>query len=186
MTQTSTLTIRDAIPGDAEALAQLKLITCRETFLEGGCAIPYPPADLAVFEATSYGLDKVRAELADPKHHTWVVEDGGNGAGGALVAYAHVGPCKLPHADVAPGDEELYQLYLLRSAQGAGLGKKLLDLSMDYLAREGRAVWLGVWSGNAKARHVYEGRGFVVVGEYHFKVGDWNDDERIMRWVPQA
>ena len=40
-------TIRRATPDDAAMLAELKLATFRETFLAGGFAIPYPPADLA-------------------------------------------------------------------------------------------------------------------------------------------
>jgi GNAT superfamily N-acetyltransferase len=71
-----------------------------------------------VFEARSYGEPTVAAEIADPEQ-TWVVED----AEGALVAYAHVGPSKLPHPDRRPGDGELYQLYLLPQVQGTGLGR---------------------------------------------------------------
>ena len=176
----ASLTIRAAVPSDTAKLAALKLACFRETFGPEGFAIPYPPIDLARFEASSYGPDVVSAEIADPAHRTWVVV----GGEGELVAYAHVGPTKLPHADVMPGDEELYQLYLRRSAQGGGLGKRLLDLTLDWLGRTGRPVWLGVWSGNARARHVYEGRGFQVVGEYQFAVGDWRDDEFIMRRMP--
>jgi ribosomal protein S18 acetylase RimI-like enzyme len=65
--------------------------------------------------------------------------------------------------------------------QGTGLGKKLLDLALDYLEAKGRPIWLGVWQGNLKAQHVYQGRGFAIAGEYKFRVGDWYDDEFIMR-----
>ena len=172
--QTDTYLLRTAVPADAAALAALKLTTFRETFLDD-FAIPYPPADLAVFETDSYGLPKVTAELADPAHATWVVE-----AGGQLIAYAHVGPCKLPHADVQPGDLELYQIYLSRSAQGSGLGKRLLTTAMDYIAARSPRIWLGVWSGNARALAFYGAQRFEIVGEYKFRVGTWLDDERIM------
>ena len=177
MIQTSdTYAIRDARPADAAPLAALKLICFRETFGPTGFAIPYPPADLALFEASSYGEATVAAEIADPTHRTWVVED----AAGELVAYAHVGPSKLVHPERAEGDGELYQLYLRRAVQGAGLGKRLLDLSLDHLAAAGRAIWIGVWSGNIRAQHVYAGRGFETVGGYQFAVGEWLDDEFIM------
>ena len=171
--------IRPATAADAPALAALKLATFRTTFLDE-FAVPYPPADLARFEAESYGLARVESELADPTHTTWVVD----GANGALDAYAHVGPCKLPHPERRDGDPELYQLYLRRAAQGRGLGKALLDHALAWLAANGppgRPVWLGVWSGNLRARHVYAARGFREVGTYHFPVGDWLDDEIIMR-----
>ncbi|MDE2405739.1 MAG: GNAT family N-acetyltransferase [Sphingomonadales bacterium] len=167
--------IRPATPADAPALAALKLATFRTTFLEE-FAIPYPPADLAVFERESYGLAKVEAELADPAHRTWVVD----GEDGRLDAYVHLGPCKLPHPELVAGEPELYQLYLRREVQGRGLGKALLDLALGHLGNA-RRVWIGVWSGNERAQHVYGARGFVPVGTYEFPVGTWRDAEVIMR-----
>ena len=80
MIQTSdTYAIRDARPADAAPLAALKLICFRETFGPTGFAIPYPPADLALFEARSYSEATVATEIADPTHRTWVVEDGAGG-----------------------------------------------------------------------------------------------------------
>ena len=172
-----TATIRIARPEDAAALAEVKLRTFRETFLEEGFAIPYPPADLAIFEASSYSAASVAAELADPARRTWVAE-----AEGRLLGYAQVGPCKLPHPEAGEAQGELYQLYVLREAQGLKLGKALLDAAMDHLAatRPG-PVWLGVWSGNDKAQAVYAKRGFTKVGDYRFKVGSWYDEEYIFR-----
>lgn len=169
--------IRLARPGDAAPLAALKLATFRETFIDG-FRIPYPPDELALFEASAYGPARVAAELADPACTNWVVE-----GGGTLLGYAQVGPCKLPHPDVPPGAGELYQLYLLNAAKGLGLGRKLLDEALDHLAatRSG-PVWLGVWSGNHAAQNFYARKGFAKVGEYPFPVGrEWTDHEFILR-----
>jgi len=170
--------IRLATPRDLVPLSALKLQCFRETFGPTGFNIAYPPRDLARFEREAYGHDKVADELADPEHRTWVVED----ARGALVAYAHAGPCKLPHPWVEDDDLELCQLYLRRDVQGRGLGKHLLDHVMGWMENAGPgALWLGVWQGNLKAQHVYAGRGFKVVGDYRFSVGEWHDEEFIMR-----
>ena len=157
-------------------LAALKLATFRETFLDG-FAIPYPPADLAMFERDSYGEAKVAAELADPAHATWVAEQGG-----ALVGYVHVGRCKLPHPDARAEHGEIYQLYVAGAAQGLGLGGALMAAALDHLAvtRPG-PLWLGVWSGNHRAQAVYARLGFGKVGDYLFPVGDWTDEEYIFR-----
>jgi ribosomal protein S18 acetylase RimI-like enzyme len=170
------LPIRPAVPDDAERLAKLKLETFRETFVDG-FAIPYPPADLAVFETASYGLPAVAGELADLRRRNWVVERDGE-----MLGYAQVGPCKLPHPEAAPDHGELYQLYVRGEAQGLGLGKRLLATALDYLA-EARPgpVWLGVWSGNLKAQAVYRKIGFAKVGDYKFPVGSWHDEEYIFR-----
>ncbi len=173
--------IREAVPGDAIALSQLKLATFRETFLED-FAIPYAPADLVRFEAEAYGLDRIQAELADPAHRTWVIDSGrSEDVGGELIAYVHVGPCKLPNDEVRPGDWEIYQLYMRRHAQGGGLGKRMLGHVLDWLADRGGPVWLGVWSGNTRAQALYQRWGFVVVGEHSFHVGSWLDRELTMR-----
>ncbi|MET0240217.1 MAG: GNAT family N-acetyltransferase [Sphingobium sp.] len=169
--------IRLAEVADIPALAALKLAAFRETFIED-FAIPYPPADLALFETESYGEAKVAAELADATHRTWVAQ----AEDGALVAYVHVGPSKLPHPDVGPEDVELYQLYLLRACQGAGLGRRLMGVALGWMeAHRPGPIWLGVWSGNDRARAVYARFGFRQVGTYDFAVGNHRDHEFILR-----
>ncbi len=169
--------LRFARPDEAGALAELKLATFRETFIDG-FAIPYPAADLAAFEEGSYSAAVVAAELADPALATWVAE----GADGRLLGYAKVGPGKLPHAAMTKSAGELYQLYVRGEAQGLGLGRALLDAALDHLAatRPG-PVWLGVWEGNLRAQAVYAARGFAPVGSYSFMVGDWEDRDLIFR-----
>lgn len=171
------VTIRMAGPEDAPALAALKLETFRATFLEEGFAIPYPPADLAIFERESYSLATVAAELDHPGMTTWVAAHDGR-----LLGYAKVAGCKLPHPDARPEQGELCQLYVRKDAQGLGLGKKLMDTALAHLAthRPG-PVWLGVWSGNKKAQHFYQAYGFRKVGDYAFPVGAWRDAEYIYR-----
>lgn len=175
---TNSPSVRVARLDDVAALSALKVTCFRQTFLAEGFNIPYPPADLALFEAESYGEEAVAAELANPKQQSWVAED----ADGNLVGYARVGPCKLPHEEASADQGELYQLYLLKSAQGSGLGRVLLDTSLAWLASHYPGpVWLGVWSENHLAQAVYAKRGFEKVGEYGFPVGDWTDYEFIYR-----
>lgn len=174
--ETLPVQLRAATVDDRDALAALKLATYRQTFIEG-FGIPYPPADLEVFEAEAYGPATIERELADPSRATWVaVEDG------RLLGYAQAGPCKLPHPDVREADGELYQLYVERDAQGLGLGGRLLAVAMAHLEREHPGpLWLGVWSGNLRAQAIYGRLGFRKVGEYRFQVGSWFDDEFIFR-----
>jgi ribosomal protein S18 acetylase RimI-like enzyme len=171
------VTIRPAVAADAGALADLKLATFLESFVEGGFRIPYPPADLAGFIAATYSAERVAAELADPERAQWIAE-----AGGRMLGYVHVGPCKLPHPEAWPRDGEIFQLYVRDEAQGARLGRRLFDVALDYLAltRPG-PLWLGVWSGNHRAQAIYAGYGFGKVGDYLFPVGDWTDQEYIFR-----
>lgn len=174
----TTLTIRRAAPGDAAALAAFKRRTFRETFVDGPIAVGYSPENIAAFEADSYSEAHVASEIADPRKAQWVVE----GADGALLAYAHAGPCKLPHEDVGPDQGELYQLYVREDWQGHRLGARLMDVALDWLAENlPGPVWIGVYSENFKAQAVYAKRGFVKVGDYFFKVGAHRDHEFILR-----
>ncbi|MBX7250014.1 MAG: GNAT family N-acetyltransferase, partial [Caulobacteraceae bacterium] len=69
-----------------------------------------------------------------------------------------------------------------KHAQGHGLGTKLLELALaDIAERFTGPEWIGVWSGNDKAIRLYGHYGFRRAGEYKFPVGDWLDDEFILR-----
>ncbi|TNE39709.1 MAG: GNAT family N-acetyltransferase [Sphingomonadales bacterium] len=170
--------IRRAEKGDAAALADLKKRTFRATFVDGPIAVPYSAENIARFEVEVYSPEAVAAELADPRRAQWVVQD----EAGTLVAYAHAGPCKLPHPEADAGQGELYQLYVDQDWQGHGLGRALMDRVLDWLAETMPGpVWIGVFSENFPAQAVYAKRGFAKVGEYDFKVGDHRDREYILR-----
>ena len=164
--------IRRAGPDDAEALARIGVETFCETF-----AGLYTPADLAAYLAKAYDLERTRADLADPAMASWLVE-----ADGQVVGYATVGPCGLPHPEVTANCGELKRIYVLRAWQGSGLAAQLLAVTLAWLERDGpRPIWLGVWSGNEKARRFYSKHAFEQVGTYDFHVGEQIDLEYILR-----
>ena len=166
--------IRRAGIADAPSLAAIGARTFTETF-----AHLYPPADLARFLADAYSLSRTRADLEDPDKAAWLVERDGEAVGFALA-----GPCALPHAEVTPGCGELKRLYLVKGAQGGGLGGRLFAEAVGWLERAGRGtVWIGVWSENHGAQRFYARQGFEKVGEYGFPVGDTVDREFILRRI---
>lgn len=165
-------TIRRAGPADAEALSALGARTFTETF-----GHLYAPEDLAAFLAEAYGLERTRADLADPRRASWIVELDGD-----PIGYALAGPCGLPHDDVSASCGELKRIYFLKAFQGGGMGGKLFAEVMAWLAGEGFGdLWIGVWSENYGAQRFYERHGFTKVGEYGFKVGATVDREFILR-----
>jgi GNAT superfamily N-acetyltransferase len=164
--------LRRAAPADAEALAALGAQTFTETF-----GHLYPPQDLRAFLAEAHGLERVRADLADPRKAAWLAL-----IDGRPVGYALAGACDLPHPEVAPDDGELKRIYLLAEAQNGGLGARLFQAALDWLDTDGpRTVWVGVWSENFGAQRFYARRGFDKVGEYGFRVGESVDREFILR-----
>ncbi|HEX2800473.1 MAG TPA: GNAT family N-acetyltransferase [Phenylobacterium sp.] len=164
--------IRRAGSADAEALATIGAATFVETF-----GHLYPAADLEAFLLHAYGLDRIRADLADPAKASWIVE-----AGGQAVGYALAGPCGLPHPLARPDDGEVNRLYLLKAWQNGGTGGRLFDALEAWLQKDGpRVIWIGVWSGNHGAQRFYARRGFGRVGDYEFAVGNTLDHEYILR-----
>lgn len=170
--------LRPARPEDAAPLGALGRQTFIDTFVAAdGFAIPYPAADLAAFLDASFDPDAMAAKLVEPGAAWWVAERDGQ-----LLAFANTGPNTLPHPEARPSHMELRRLYVGRAAQGLGLGTRLLKTSLEWMeANTDGPLWIGVWSGNEKARKLYAAHGFAVAGEYQYAVGAWRDDEFILR-----
>ena len=170
--------IRPATEADAEALGVLGRQTFIDTFVAAdGFAIPYPPDDLQVFLDASFSTEAIRSKLKEPGAAWWVAERDGE-----LLAFANTGPNTLPHPEARPGHAELRRLYVAKTAQGLGLGTRLLTVALDWMETHTEGpLWIGVWSGNLKAQKLYATYGFVKAGEYQYPVGAWRDDEVIMR-----
>ncbi|MGG6461853.1 GNAT family N-acetyltransferase [Solilutibacter silvestris] len=164
--------IRRASAADAETLSALSRDTFDDTF--GHC---YTADDLQHYLDTTYDPARYAAQLDELGCAAWLLEDEGR-----AVGYVMAGPCKLPHADVQPGDMELMRLYVRRGLQNGGHGARLFAQAMDWIAANGpKSCWLGVWSENPGAQRFYQRHGFDKVGEYLYEVGTARDLEFIFR-----
>lgn len=174
-----TISIRRAVPADAAALAELGATTFIETF-----GHLYTPEDLQTFLGERHTEAAYAKVLVDGSPYAlWLAEDDAGRANG----YAQTGPCRLPHADVRPGDGEIKRLYLRGDAQNGGAGRALMDVMLAWLLRDGpRTLWLSVWSENYGAQRFYARYGFEFAGEYAFIVGAQRDREFIYRRPVQA
>lgn len=174
---TESYRIRPAKPEDAPAIGALSRQVFRQTFVDE-FGIPYAPADLEDFLATSHGDAKFASQIGSD---IVLVAEGEDG----LWGYASGGACDLPHPDVTPGDVELYRLYVHFDRHGGGVAGALMDAFIATANPDGgKVMWLGVWSENYRAQKFYARHGFGKVGEYDYPVGETIDREFILRRLP--
>jgi ribosomal protein S18 acetylase RimI-like enzyme len=131
-------------PGDAADLARVHVTAWRETY-EG----LLPSAFLARMSVPVHAR-RFHASLtsASPYEATLAAADRWG-----IVGYAAGGPSRARRE----GEAEITTLYVLRSAQGQGLGHRLVrDLSRLFAANGAASLMISVLRDNLKARGFYE------------------------------
>jgi GNAT superfamily N-acetyltransferase len=146
--------IRPARPGDAETLASIHVAAWRETY--PGLL---PEAEIARHDLP-YRLRQWQAMLGRGDTRIALAGD---------LGFAQMGP-QRDSALAEEWPEELFAIYLLRAAQGTGLGRALLE------AVAGETPFTAfVLDGNARAMAFYRKTGAEILGRTPLEDG-WPDD----------
>src|ERR1700741_712099 len=136
--------VMPAGPADAEALAHVHVTAWRETY-QG----LLPDAFLARMSETNH-TRRFRHELTHPRKDELTLA-AVNRFG--LFGYVAGGPSR----SFAEGEAEIATLYLLRTAQGRGVGRRLPTAAARVLAPQGaRTLMISVLAENAHACGFYE------------------------------
>ncbi len=163
---------RDAVSGDGPELAAMAKRCFTDTF-----GSLYRASDLSAFLDQAFGADGLPSQIDDPDFTIRLATDAGR-----IVGFAKVGPNALPfpHGDGANA-VELYQLYVLGSHHGDGVGPALMDWTIaEARARGADTLALTVFVDNHRAQAFYRRYGFVDVGRIDFPVGEHIDEDRLM------
>jgi L-amino acid N-acyltransferase YncA len=143
------LTVRDATPNDADAIARIYNQGIQDR--------------VATLETLVRTVDERRGWLSarSPRHPVLVAEDGS----GHVVGWA-----SLNQFNPRPAYDHVADLsvYVDRATRGAGVGSQLLS-SLEERARDigYHKMVLAAFPTNAAGMRLYERRGFAVVGVYH-------------------
>ncbi len=137
-------------PSDAEALARVHVTAWRETYRG-----LLPDAFLARMSEAGYARRFARSLLHPKPDEVTLVAASRYG----IVGYAAGGKSRSG----AEGEAEIATLYVLRSAQGQGLGARLMADTARALAAQGAgALVISVLRDNIPARGFYEHLGGVA------------------------
>jgi len=168
----SNIQIRQA---DRELDARLLAAIAEDTFVTTYGHL-YAASDVARFLERRHSRQVYRRLIADREYALWLATDRGE-----PVAYAVAGPCALPAPDRMGDAGEIKRLYVSAARRGGGLGGRLMDCMLHWLAERHGDVFVSVFSGNEGAQRFYTRYGFLKVHEYYFEVGDHRDHEWIMK-----
>lgn len=157
----------------ADALSKI----ARQTFIDSFGHL-YSSADLEMFLAESHAPANYEALLTDCDTGIWIARETTNSD---LIGYLVAGPCHLPVENMPPSSGELMRFYIEKSFQGAGLGKKMLEIALAWLAAHFDHIYLSVYAPNVGAQRLYARYGFAKVQAYHFMVGNHADPEFIFK-----
>lgn len=157
------ITIRQALPEDANLLAALGARTFATTF-----GLQNTPEDMEAYLEKAFAPDVMLAEL--------------NNSGNVFflafyenepVGYIKLRQGKLPTCVTGPKPIELERIYVVTEYAGKGIGGLLKGQSLSTAHNLGfETIWLGVWKENDKALQVYFRWGFKIVGEQTFVLGE--------------
>jgi ribosomal protein S18 acetylase RimI-like enzyme len=163
--------ILPAGPADADDLARVHVTAWRETYA-GLLPDGYLAAMNAKVHARRWRLQLTRARAGE----VVLAAEGAGGLVGYCVGAVSGGPGAAPEA-------EIYTLYLLRSGQRTGLGRRLFEAAARALEAQGAtSLWLWVLNANQPARTFYERNGGQAVAERPVRGWGGNLWETAYRW----
>jgi diamine N-acetyltransferase len=168
--------IREATVSDAAPLAAFATAVFRETY-----ASTAAPADLDGYISAHLHADAQRQEITSANSETLLVE-----IDGALVGFAQLQQVPAP-ASIASDDGqprpsvEIKRFYVAPNWHGRGIAQDLMSACMSKVPK-GVALWLGVFTHNARAIAFYRKCGFTIVGETSFRMGHDLQRDYVMRY----
>ncbi len=164
--------IRKAIPSDAADLLHMARTAFLQTFAAGN-----KPENVSAYLAEAFTLEQLSKEMENSDSVFFVAEKEEE-----IIAFSKVNFASA-QTDIHDDESlEIARLYVLEEHLGSGLGKRLLEIALDFAKQNGKKyLWLGVWEHNARAIRFYEKNGLRKFGSHPFPFGDEVQTDYLMR-----
>ena len=165
----SAVTLRFATTQDAETIADVSRSTFYETF-----AAQNSSKNMEMFLNEQFTRPRLIKEVGLPEN-TFLLAYYNN----ELAGYVKLRESEVPKQLRDFKCLEIARIYVIQSFIGKGIGKALMQASIDIARdRNLQVVWLAVWEHNLRAFNFYSSWGFEVFGSQVFLLGldlqkDW-------------
>lgn len=164
--------IRKANFADLSSLLEMARVAFIQAFTEGNKI-----ENVNAYLEEAFTEEQFNEEFENPASVFFLLEVDGELAGYAKVNFV---PAQTDLQDNS--SLEVARLYLLDQYIGLGLGKVLLNHTINFakLNRK-KYLWLGVWEKNKRAIKFYEKNGLNVFSSHPFPFGDEIQTDFLMR-----
>ena len=161
--RTMSLTLRRATKDDAALIADISRQTFYDTF-----AADNTEEDMAKFLNEQFTKGRLMLEVGAPENLFLLAY-----CDDEIAGYVKLREGKKLAALNGMASLEIARIYVLKDFLRKGVGKLLMQASLDIAKERGKeVVWLGVWEHNQRAIAFYTAWGFEKFGEVDFLLGD--------------
>jgi GNAT superfamily N-acetyltransferase len=159
------VTLRRAVPDDAQAISRVQIATWRSAY-QG--IVPQTYLDsMDAPETLARRIANWEMAADNPNVFFYVAED----TDGRVIGFASGGKCRNQQPEFAAYDGELYAIYLLAQYHGQGIGRKLVNITVQDLRQAGyQTMLIWVLRDNLPSRAFYERIGGQYVTELMFEL----------------
>lgn len=146
-----------------QELRELSISTFVDTFSKAN-----NPENIAAYLAKALNENQLLTELAKPDSSFYFIQKERQ-----TLGYLKLNAKNAQTDQVLDNALEIERIYVIKKAQGKGIGKQLLQFALEEARKRSLlCIWLGVWERNEKAIAFYQRHGFEVFADHPFKLGD--------------
>ncbi|MFD2562209.1 GNAT family N-acetyltransferase [Aquimarina rubra] len=157
------LKIVRVLPEDNHKLLEIG----RQTFYDAFGPPLNTEENIHYYLSKKFTLEEITNEILNPESQFYFVLHKDE-----LAGYLKLNSGKAQTEAVNGNSIEIERIYVIKSNQGKGIGKYMLD-KIVAIATENAVdfIWLGVWDKNTRAIQFYEQNGFKIFNRHQFMLG---------------